>query len=36
METIDTLMFSWNPYLKDISWLDKLANSEAIIIADEK
>jgi hypothetical protein len=33
---IDTLLFAWNPHLKDISILDKLANSEAIIISDEK
>lgn len=33
---IDTLLFSWNPYLKDICLLDKLATSEAIIITDEK
>lgn len=33
---IDTLLFAWNPHLKDISLLDKLANSEVIIISDEK
>jgi hypothetical protein len=32
---IDTLLFSWNPFLKDISLLNKLASSEAIIMADE-
>ena len=33
---IDALLFSWNPHLKDISLLDKLANSELIIIENEK
>ncbi len=29
---IDVLLFSWNPHLKDISILDKLANAEMIIV----
>jgi hypothetical protein len=33
---IDILLFYWNPHLKDISLLNKLANSEMIIIEDEK
>jgi len=33
---IDVLLFSWNPHLKDIGLLDKLANSELIIIESEK
>ncbi len=33
---IDVLLFSWNPHLKDISLLNKLATSELIIIDNEK
>jgi len=33
---IDVLLFSWNPHLKDIGLLDKLATSELIIIEREK
>lgn len=33
---IDVLLFSWNPHLKDINLLNKLATSEAIIIENEK
>lgn len=33
---IDVLLFSWNPHLKDICLLNKLANSELIIIEGEK
>jgi hypothetical protein len=33
---IDTLLFSWNPHLKDICLLNKLANSEVIIIESDK
>jgi len=33
---IDVLLFSWNPHLKDISLLRKLATSELIIIQDDK
>jgi len=33
---IDTLLFSWNPHLKDISLLNKLSTSELIIIENEK
>lgn len=33
---IDVLLFSWNPYLKDIALLDKLATAELIIIENEK
>ncbi|HTF21565.1 MAG TPA: hypothetical protein VK658_25980 [Chryseolinea sp.] len=33
---IDVLLFSWNPHLKDITLLDKLTNSELIIIENEK
>ena len=32
---IDVLLFSWNPNLKDISLLHKLANSELILIENE-
>jgi hypothetical protein len=32
---IDVLLFNWNPHLKDISLLNKLATSEAIIIENE-
>jgi hypothetical protein len=33
---IDVLLFSWNPHLKDICLLNKLANSEVIVIESEK
>jgi len=33
---IDVLLFSWNPHLKDILLLNKLATSELIIIGNEK
>jgi hypothetical protein len=33
---LDVLLFSWNPHLKDICLLNKLATSEVIIIEDEK
>jgi hypothetical protein len=33
---IDVLLFSWNPHLKDINLLSKLANSEVIVIEGEK
>jgi len=33
---IDVLLFSWNPHLKDISLLRKLATSELIVIEGEK
>ena len=33
---IDVLLFSWNPHLKDISILNKLATAELIIIESEK
>lgn len=33
---IDVLLFSWNPHLKDISLLHKLATSELIIIENDK
>lgn len=33
---IDVLLFYWNPHLKDISLLDKLATAELIIIENEK
>jgi hypothetical protein len=33
---IDVLLFSWNPYLKDITLLNKLATAELIIIDNEK
>jgi hypothetical protein len=32
---IDKLIFSWNPYLKDISILDRLAKAEIIVIDNE-
>jgi hypothetical protein len=33
---IDKLIFAWNPYLKDISILDRLAKAEVIIIDNEE
>lgn len=33
---IDKLLFAWNPHLKEISLLKKLATAEAIIIDNEK
>jgi len=33
---IDTLIFNWNPYLKEICLLDKLENAEVIRIQNEK
>jgi len=33
---IDKLIFSWNPYLKDISILDRLARAEIIVIDNEE
>jgi hypothetical protein len=33
---IDTLIFNWNPYLKEICLLDKLKNAEVIRIQNEK
>jgi len=33
---IDELMFNWNPHLKDINLLKKLATAESIIIENEK
>ena len=33
---IDELMFHWNPHLKDINLLKKLATAESIIIENEK
>lgn len=33
---IDVLLFSWNPHLKDICLLNKLATSELIVIESEK
>lgn len=33
---IDVLLFYWNPHLKDISLLNKLATSELILIENEK
>jgi hypothetical protein len=33
---IDVLLFFWNPHLKDICLLNKLATAEAIIIENEK
>jgi len=33
---IDVLLFYWNPHLKDISLLNKLATAELIIIESEK
>lgn len=32
---IDVLLFSWNPYLKDICLLNKLATAEVIMIENE-
>lgn len=33
---IDKLIFSWNPYLKEISVLDRLAKAEIIVIDNEE
>ena len=33
---IDELLFSWNPYLKDISIMDRLAKAEVILIENEQ
>jgi hypothetical protein len=33
---IDVLLFYWNPHLKDISLLNKLATAELIIIENER
>jgi hypothetical protein len=33
-QPIDKLIFHWNPYLKEISILDRLANAEVIITED--
>jgi hypothetical protein len=33
---IDVLLFYWNPHLKDICLLNKLATSEVIYIENEK
>lgn len=33
---IDKLVFQWNPFLKEISILDKLINAEIIIIDNVK
>jgi len=33
---IDELIFHWNPHLKDISLLNKLATAESIILENEK
>ncbi len=33
---IERLLFYWNPHLKDISLLNKLATAESIIINNEK
>jgi hypothetical protein len=33
---IDELVFNWNPHLKEINLLNKLATSELIIIENEK
>lgn len=33
---IDKLIFSWNPYLKDISILDRLSKAEIMITDDEE
>jgi hypothetical protein len=33
---IDMLLFYWNPHLKDIGLLDKLATAELIVIENEK
>jgi hypothetical protein len=32
---IDALLFAWNPHLKDINLLNKLATSELIVIEGE-
>jgi hypothetical protein len=34
-QPIDKLIFQWNPYLKDISIMDRLAKAELIIIKNE-
>ena len=33
---IDKLIFSWNPYLKDISIFDKLATADVLIITNDE
>ena len=33
---IDKLIFSWNPYLKDISIIDRLANAEVLLVKYEE
>jgi len=33
---IDLLLFSWNPHLKDISIMDRLANAEIILVNHEE
>ncbi|HTE29332.1 MAG TPA: hypothetical protein VK666_03095 [Chryseolinea sp.] len=35
-QPFDKLLFYWNPHLKDISLLKKLANAEVIILSGEK
>jgi hypothetical protein len=35
-QPIDKLLFHWNPHLKDISLLRKLATAEAIVLMNEK
>ncbi len=35
-QPFDKLLFYWNPHLKDISLLRKLATAEVIIIENEK
>jgi hypothetical protein len=32
---LDQLIFSWNPYLKDISVVDRLANAEILLVKNE-
>lgn len=32
---LDQLIFSWNPYLKDISIVDRLANAEVLLVKNE-
>jgi len=32
---IDQLIFCWNPYLKDISVVDRLANAEVLLVKNE-
>jgi hypothetical protein len=32
---IDSLIFDWNPYLKEISIMDRLANAEIILVQNE-